>query len=199
MKILTVASRKGGAGKSTCAAHLSLEAVNHGLNVLLIDLDPQKTLETWWSKKPRENPILCDIEPKRLQEIQKLEEFDLCIIDTPGDTSHKATSGIGIADLVLIPTRATAPDLEAIGRTISMVEENKKPFVFVVTQSLSRSKSFEQATSALSSFGPTAPVGLSYRIAFANAMGLGISAPDNKAQFEIFQLWKFIQPFLYQR
>ena len=49
-KILTIANRKGGAGKSTCAAHLSLEAVKNGFKTILIDLDPQKTLEVSESK-----------------------------------------------------------------------------------------------------------------------------------------------------
>ena len=53
-KILTIANRKGGAGKSTCAAHLSLIAARRGLKTILIDLDPQKTLETWWKKREEE-------------------------------------------------------------------------------------------------------------------------------------------------
>ena len=36
-KILTIANRKGGAGKSTCAAHIALEAVRHNLKTILID------------------------------------------------------------------------------------------------------------------------------------------------------------------
>lgn len=198
LKILTIASRKGGAGKSTCAAHLAMEAVNQGLKVLLIDLDPQKTLEDWFLKKQdRENPVLLVIEPKKLQEIKKLEEFDLCIIDTPGDTSYAALSGIKCSDLVLIPTKATAPDLGAIGRTISMVEENFKPFLFLITQALPRSKSTEQAIAVLNDFGPTSPIPLSSRIAFASAMGLGISAIDSKAQLEIRAVWQFIESYLF--
>ena len=59
-KIITIANRKGGAGKSTCAAHFALEATNRGLKVILMDLDPQKTLEQWWEKREEENPYFDD-------------------------------------------------------------------------------------------------------------------------------------------
>lgn len=40
MKIITIANRKGGTGKSTCAAHIALEAVKHKIKTIMIDLDP---------------------------------------------------------------------------------------------------------------------------------------------------------------
>ncbi|MEM6731300.1 MAG: AAA family ATPase, partial [Myxococcota bacterium] len=40
-KILTVASNKGGVGKTTTAVHLSLGFAERGARVLLVDLDPQ--------------------------------------------------------------------------------------------------------------------------------------------------------------
>ena len=66
-KILTIANRKGGAGKSTCAAHIALEAVRNNLKTILIDLDPQKTLELWWKKRDEENPYLTDTDPSKLE------------------------------------------------------------------------------------------------------------------------------------
>ncbi len=41
MKVLTVASQKGGAGKTTTCSALGAVAVDQGMRVLLIDLDPQ--------------------------------------------------------------------------------------------------------------------------------------------------------------
>src|SRR4051794_28209337 len=99
MKVLTVANRKGGAGKSTCAAHLALEAVSGGLKTILIDMDPQKTLETWWGKREEENPFLLDTNANDLLasiETLRSKGFDLCIIDTPGDASQNAIAGIKV-------------------------------------------------------------------------------------------------------
>ena len=155
-KILTIANRKGGAGKSTCAAHIAMEAAKKGIKTILIDLDPQKTLETWWKKRKEENPYLTDIDPHKIEEVVlylNQHDFDLCIIDTPGDTSVNSTAGLKVADLVLVPSKPTAPDLQAIGRTIASIKKLRKEYIFVVTQVVARTRLAVQATAILSEFG----------------------------------------------
>lgn len=196
-KIITIANRKGGAGKSTCAAHFALEATNRGLKVILMDLDPQKTLEQWWEKREEENPYFADVSATSLEdkiEMIKQKGFDLCIIDTPGDTSANSTYGIKAADLIIIPSKPTSPDLRSIGRTIGMVKEYKKPFIFVITQAISRSNIALEAASVLSEFGSLAPSTISNRVSYANAMSNGTSAraTDKNAAEELDQIWKFI-------
>lgn len=201
-KILTIANRKGGAGKSTCAAHLSLEAVKNGFKTILIDLDPQKTLEVWWKKREEENPYLTDIDPLKIEDVIaniNNHDFDLCIIDTPGDTSINAINGIKVADLVLIPSKPTAPDLTSIGRTISMVKKLDKNYVFVITQAVSRTKLALQGVAVLSEFGIVAPSTISNRVSYANAMNIGSSASleDRLAAEEIKGVWEFINSKLF--
>jgi len=202
MKVLTIANRKGGAGKSTCAAHIAVEAVKNGMNTILIDMDPQKTLEMWWQKRTEDNPQMIDTSANDLHSlIEKLREkqFDLCLIDTPGDASLNAMTGIKVADLILIPSKPTAPDLAAIGRTISIVEESKKKFVFVITQGIIRAKATLQAASVLSQFGAVAPYVISNRTSYASAMGQGNSASffDKTAGEEITHVWEFIKTRLF--
>lgn len=196
-KIITIANRKGGAGKSTCAAHFALEATNRGLKVILMDLDPQKTLEQWWEKREEENPYFADVSATSLEdkiEMIRQKGFDLCIIDTPGDTSVNSTYGIKVADLIIIPSKPTSPDLRSIGRTIGMVKEYNKPFIFVITQAISRSNIALEAASVLSEFGSLAPSTISNRVSYANAMSNGTSAraTDKNAAEELDQIWKFI-------
>lgn len=62
MKVLTIANRKGGAGKSTCAAHFATEAISGGIKTIIIDMDPQKTLEGWWTRRQEEDLPLIDLE-----------------------------------------------------------------------------------------------------------------------------------------
>ena len=202
LKIITIANRKGGAGKSTCAAHIASEAVKNNKRVLIVDLDPQKTLEAWWEKREDDNPFLADVNTNNLQEkieIAKEKNFDLCIVDTPGDTSLNATLGIKIADLVIIPSKPTAPDLRAIGRTISMVEENNKNYVFIITQATPQSNKAVQASSILSEFGAIAPSIIGHRVSYANAMSDGTFAGlvDKNANEEVEKIWKYIETKLY--
>lgn len=201
-KILTIANRKGGAGKSTCAAHLSLMAAKNGLKTILIDLDPQKTLETWWKKREEDNPFLTDIDPQKIEEVINHlndHDFDLCIIDTPGDTSINAMSGLKVADLVLIPSKPTAPDLQAIGRTIATIKSLEKKFLFVITQAVARTKLAMQGASVLSEFGSVAPSTIGNRVAYANAMQAGTSAADEDklAAEELDLVWNFISSRLF--
>lgn len=201
--MLTIANRKGGAGKSTCAAHLAVAATNSGLKAILIDMDPQKTLEGWWQKRVEDTPLLVETTAVDLpNSIDKLrtQGFDICIIDTPGDSGDFTRAGIMAADLVIIPSKPTPPDLSAIGRTISLVEENKKKFAFVITQGIVRTKATLQALSVLSQFGAVAPAPISNRTAYASAMGAGKSAGDfdKIAEEEINQVWEFIKDTLFK-
>jgi chromosome partitioning protein len=159
-------------------------------------------LEGWWGKRKQDDIPLTEASSTNLDEIvRKLSDkgFDLCIIDTPGDASVNARVGISVADLILIPSKPTAPDLSAIGRTISMVEEAEKKFLFVLTQGNMTAKANFQASSALSGFGPVAPAVIANRTSYAKAMGMGESARniDKKAEDELCQVWNFIQERLF--
>ncbi len=202
MKVLTIANRKGGAGKSTCAAHLSVEATRNKYKTILIDLDPQKTLEGWWNKREEQEPYLTDAYSgdlsKKIVELSE-QDFDLCIIDTPGDASVSSVNAIRLSNLVLVPSKATAPDLSAIGRTISTLKENNKEFAFLVTQAVPTSKNPLQAISILSEFGPVAPSPMTNRTSFSNAMGSGGTAADydKNAASEMVSIWEFLEKKLF--
>ena len=197
-RFIVIANRKGGAGKSTCAAHLSMEAVKSGNSVILIDLDPQKTLEGWWEKRKEENPYMAEATINNLNEKIKTireKEFDYCFIDTPGDTSLNTTEAIKVADIVVIPCKPTSPDLKAIGRTISMVQEDNKNFLFLLSQTIANSKAATQAAMVLSEFGTLITSSVSNRISYVNAMAIGDSATnlDSKATEELESIWKFLE------
>ena len=59
MHVIVLASQKGGAGKTTLAAHLAVaaEAAGDGPAVL-IDTDPQGSLSAWWNVREAETPAL---------------------------------------------------------------------------------------------------------------------------------------------
>ena len=87
MKVIVLASQKGGVGKSTLAAHLAVEAERAGSGpVALIDTDPQGSLSAWWNIREAETPTFAQISLSKLPEqISQLaaNKIKLVFIDTP--------------------------------------------------------------------------------------------------------------------
>jgi chromosome partitioning protein len=58
MHVIALASRKGGAGKTTLASHLAVQAEATGAGpVALVDTDPQGGLAGWWNARTADTPI----------------------------------------------------------------------------------------------------------------------------------------------
>ena len=82
MDVIVLASQKGGAGKTTLAAHLAVaaEAAGDGPAVL-IDTDPQGSLSAWWNVRVSETPVLA---PTTMAELaEKLEILPPPVIPWP--------------------------------------------------------------------------------------------------------------------
>ncbi|MES2301155.1 MAG: ParA family protein, partial [Pseudomonadota bacterium] len=57
MRVLALASQKGGSGKTTLSGHLAVQAQRAGAGpVVLIDIDPQGSLSDWWNEREAEFP-----------------------------------------------------------------------------------------------------------------------------------------------
>lgn len=66
MKIVAMAARKGGSGKSTLTAHLAVAAIQDGLRVAIVDLDPQATVAEWADERGDDPPDVVSSKPARL-------------------------------------------------------------------------------------------------------------------------------------
>ena len=124
MKTIVLASQKGGAGKTTLAAHLAVAAELAGEGpCVLMDTDPQGSLAAWWNGRTDENPKFAPVTLKDLPE--KLEllgaaGFAYAFIDTPPAITESIRSVVSLADIVIIPTRPSPHDLRAVGQTVEL-------------------------------------------------------------------------------
>ena len=62
MRVLTMAARKGGAGKTTLATSLAVAAVQAGEVVVAIDLDPQGSLREWSERREAQDIVFRPVE-----------------------------------------------------------------------------------------------------------------------------------------
>ena len=201
MKTVVIASRKGGVGKTTMSAHLSVAAEADGFGpVALIDMDTQESLAKWWNKRLASTPVFSTATLHNLkQHLAALNEsgIKLTIIDTPPQATETIRAVIAHADLVLIPTRPSSLDLEAVGATIEMAEVEGKRMVFIINGAANRARITGQAAVALSQHGTVAPVTVYQRDALASAMTDGRTAGEidakSKASEEVADLWAYVR------
>jgi chromosome partitioning protein len=197
MKTILIASQKGGSGKTTLAAHLSVEAErSRDTPVWLIDTDKQATLSLWHERREAETPQRADVPFTRLAAgLATLARGGAayCLIDTAPTISDQNASLIDLADLILIPVRPSPADLWAVSETVAQVKAAGKPFLFVITQAKPMASITAQSIAALSQYGRVAQSFLGDRVPYATAMTGGQTAPElaakSPAAKEITALW----------
>ncbi|EMD81992.1 ParA family protein [Pacificimonas flava] len=200
MRVLAIASQKGGSGKTTLSGHLAVQAERAGAGpVVLIDIDPQGSLADWWNERQSEAPAFAQTTVARLTtdlEALRGQGFKLAVIDTPPAITVAIQSVLSVAELVVIPTRPSPHDLRAAGATVDLCERAGKPLIFVINAATARAKITYEAAVALSQHGTLAPVTMHHRTDYAASMIDGRTVmevdPKCKSAGEMEQLWSYV-------
>jgi len=123
---LSVASAKGGCGKTTVAILLGAELALDGYNVALLDCDLNQHASAFGKKAtlPRFT-IVGDVnEANVLAELRKAEaERDVVLVDLPGGSSTLALKALQRSHFVLVPTQASLPDVRDAMKTIAQIDD----------------------------------------------------------------------------
>jgi len=200
MRVLALASQKGGSGKTTLSGHLAVQAQRSGAGpVAMIDLDPQGSLTDWWNEREAELPALAQTSVARLAadlELLRQQGFKLVVIDTPPAITPAILTVIQVAELIVIPTRPSPHDLRAVGATVELCERAHKPLLFVVNAATANARITAEAALALSQHGTVAPIMLHHRTDFAGSMidGRTVMEVDagSKSAAEVESLWTYV-------
>lgn len=201
MRVIVLASQKGGAGKTTLSGHLAVQAERDKAGpVALIDTDPQGSLATWWNVREARTPAFVRTDFNSLfHDVERLRDagFKLVIIDTPPAVTRAIAEVVSHADLVVVPTRPSPHDLRAVGATVDIVETHRKEMVFVINGATPRARTTAEATVALSQHGTVAPLVIHHRVDFAASMIDGRTVmetdPDSNSANEIVALWTYLR------
>jgi chromosome partitioning protein len=200
MRIIVLASQKGGSGKTTLAGHLAVQAELSGAGpVALIDTDPQGSLAKWWNAREAATPAFVAARFENLQsdlDALHAQGFKMVFIDTPPAVTKAISHVVGFADLVIMPTRPSPHDLRAVGATVEIASAHNKAMVFVINAATARAKITSEAAVALSQHGTVAPVMLNHRVDFAASMTDGRTVMEYSANGpstkEVRELWSYL-------
>jgi chromosome partitioning protein len=196
MRTIAFVSQKGGCGKSTLAVCLAVAAKEAGERVLVLDMDPKKSVVRWGSK--RNDPHL-PVEavsaarlPAALIYLSK-RNVSLVIVDTPLLESPRSFTAINAADLSIVPARPSTFDIwaaEVTGRKLKLMG---KEFIFLLNQCPPARQRAQEGIAALEAVGALLRPHIRARADFLDAArtGKGVTEVDPKgaAAQEMRDLW----------
>lgn len=192
MRTVAVLNEKGGSGKTTIATNIASAWHKEGRDVLLLDADPQLTALDWSDTGDTDGVPVAQLGESNLErDLPRVgQSFDLVVVDGAPRMGSLTASAVRVADLVVIPTQPTAPDIWSAETVVEVCETEGTPAVFVLSRAVVGTKEADVADEALASFEiPILDARTHHRIAYPRAMGQGISVLDlpgaDKAASEI--------------
>lgn len=125
MTVIVFASPKGGAGKTTSAFLLSTELAYRGVNVSIIDADPNHPIGNWEKRGGQaenlkiirnnsEESILDDID-------NAAKNSDFVIVDLEGTANLSVAYAVSRADIVIVPSQRSTLDAGEASKAIALV------------------------------------------------------------------------------
>ena len=209
-KVIALAATKGGVGKTTLSVSLAVHAAQMGQKIALLDRDPQESTADWYNRRSEtlgeKGGGLADT--LRLFEVDSTQEaiglitaagFDYVIIDTPPAVTGLIEDAIASADLVVIPTRASALDLRAVDPMADLCNKLGRRFAFVfnsVNKQQNTAADIEGARKYVASIGQVLPAVIAQRKAYVAAMTAGRGPTEldrsQEAHAELSALWTSI-------
>ncbi len=189
-RVITIAQRKGGAGKTTLAAQLAVAWARQGIKLALLDIDPQASLAAWVElRRARLGDAGIGFEFAALpgwRAEQWIAEHargaDLVIVDGPAHIETEARIAVRAAGLVLIPVQPSPLDLWATAATLAMARDERRQILAVLNRVAPRSSVTERIAGELAEAGaPIAAARIGNRVALVHAMTQGLGVLETAA------------------
>lgn len=161
MPILSIASTKGGPGKTTLAVCLADWWRRAGQAVVCLDTDPNRNLMTWIGGADLPGLTCIAVAEDDIIDAaaEAAERADMVIIDVAGFLAKGLLYAIGVAHAVVIPCRPAKGDVIEAGRTQQQVANAAKlskrsiPHAAILTQTNRRAAVTAHSRNQLDALG----------------------------------------------
>lgn len=198
---ITVAQGKGGVGKTTLAVSIAGELSSRGLDVALIDSDPQRSAAHWAEPGNLHFPVYAislatETVAGWARDVREIRA-DFRVIDT-APSQREMGASIALSDVVIVPCTASGLDLEATSSTLSIIRavrsrrEAKLNVILVPNRVDGRTLEGRHLVAELNTFGETVSAPIGNRSAFVRAYSTGQAVSDfaagRAADLEVRQL-----------
>jgi chromosome partitioning protein len=176
-QIITVATMKGGSGKSTIASCLAVHWHLSGRRMTIIDADPQRSIARLASRERALGgvSVVEDASEDAWKTAHDLAaEGRPIIIDTPGFRSQATLACIAAADFLLVPVKASPLDIDRMLDTLNSLIDGaggqRPTFRCVLAQTTRDSVIAKHIRSELIEAGfPVLKCEMTNRVAYAEA------------------------------
>jgi len=204
-KVIAILQPKGGASKTTLAYNLTAAMQRAGLDVVLVDSDPQGTARDIVSARADDQQSIriygIDRPELLAREVSHIRN-DYVIIDGASKANKLSEAAIRAADLVLIPVQPSRLDVWASEDLVNMIMDRRANIedlgrtlkaAFVWTRVIASSDIDKDIVDDLSVFNlPVLEGTINQRKAYARSAGRGLSVfdykPKNKDAIEEIEL-----------
>lgn len=195
--IISLVNQKGGVGKTTTAINLAASLTRKNCKLAFIDTDPQGSATRWHSiENNKAFEIKHHPRPIYPQDINGLSwRYDHVVIDAPPAIGDITKSILAVTDLAIIPLSPSPVDIWSCGKTLEMIEEEKRQnprlkSKLLVCRKIPGTKLGRESKEVMDVFDTNIfESELCQRIAYMEAMDAGVSvmqyAPNSKAAQEV--------------
>lgn len=178
-----VLNSKGGAGKTTIAAHLCVRAMQDFDRTSLLDLDPQQGAVRWGElrdKPGRPDVIGCAGDVEDTIAALRHTHRNIVICDGAPGSLELAEETAAAMDLVVIPLLASDQDLHSTNYAVTICKAVGVPYLLVLNcahaPSDKRANEVHRGLSSVSE--PIANTIVRRRVSYVDAMNIGMAVSE---------------------
>jgi len=203
MKIISIVQVKGGSGRSTVSTNLAATLSKQSTTALLDADIPQGTSASWYALRSADNKAnnlmiaTASDHKEMVEQIQTLSSrADYIVLDAPPRIAEITRAMLMLADLIIIPVGATAPELWATADLLETIAEaqNSRPqlaYRLLWNKYRTSTRSAKELSGEVELEAPALSTRLGFRVAYSDALANGLSVTeyrDRKAKQEVTDL-----------